>query len=1424
MQVNLLRCSSGAAHMLCALMLLLCAHTGRAQSCTANAGGNATVCGSTTTLTGAVSGTLGTLNSPLWTFVSGPATPTIVSPNSLTTNVTGMTADGAYTFRLTRNCSSGTAISDVVITAHPRPASFTAGPDITNVCATTGTTPLAGVIPPGFTGAWRSINIFSRARYSTTVSTNSQFSDTTSATPTFSLINKSDHEIDPAYYAILRITSDDGICSYEDTAIVSFIPNPHILFPANASVCANAGYNPTTYNFSLTSSSPGFSTAYTGSAGTVASGTTVTMNVISQPAGGNLSLGSIESRLVLLNGLTTSGAYTFTLTVSNACGTYTTPQYTYTIGNPVPYPVNFQPAGHGAPEQLVIYSFAGTGGEHHCNSMAGTITPETFYFDINALDSPSVYTTVTPSGVQPPGGYPTVVVSGAGTRNRVATVTPPAGGWSVGTYKFTVLASYASDMSCPDVRAYFIHVSDNARPKVSIPDVSVCYPGTGAISATIPLPAVYKGAVNNSYFQDFNGEYNFTVVSKPAGSGTPAYTATNLRSLTSTSTTISNLTTAGDYVFRVTSAGYNNSVGDFLGQEYACSGTSMVDTFTVHVENPVNANAGSDQTLNCANSITLLGNNPGAGTGLWTKIASPSGSNPMIANAGTPNTTVTGVSVTGTYTYSWATTSQHGGCSSSDTVSFVVSNVSPATPGTMVSNYTCASTTGSISVTSPVGAAYEYSINGTTWQSSPSFSGLASGIYTTSVRYTGSTCASGRADTVKAAVCGNVFNDANGNTIVNAGETFSALPVPLYVYLVNSSGIVIDSAHVAPDGTYTLQAPPSQAYTLNLSTQQYPLGADANTTPVSTTPPAGWIATGESVGGTGDGVPNGTLAVTVGTSNIPTANFGIEQPPVAVNDVSNNNAYGSAVTVNVTGNDTDPAPGTIDATRVSMVAPGTATNIVTDAQGDITSMTIPGEGIWAVNTGTGAMTFTPQPGFGGNPTPVQYTVRDNAGAISNAATVTVTYNAPVQVAGSIFHDINGNTVINSGESFTSLPAPLYVYLINSSGIVTDSAQVAPNGTYSLDAGPGRSYTIKLSTQQYAPGTNTSTISTTPPDGWINTGENGSNNTGSGDGTPDGILAVTVGATNMSNQNFGIEQPPTANVQSYTIGVPAAQSTQMLNGTGSTPGALAGSDPEDGIKGSGATFTITDTTALHGNQLLYNGAHVVPGVPITNYDPALLTVKYSGAGSTSLGFYYTVTDAAGAGSSAAFYSISWATPLPVVLVSFRAEKTENTARLTWITASEKNTSYFMVEKSKDGLSWQEAGRKAAAGQSTSEQHYELIDVRPFAGNNYYRLRMVDYDGGYSISDIRLLHFANDRPLTVKAVPNPTTATTQLSFLRPVTGNVELQLIDAVGRIVKRATIENGATSYLLDLGSQPAGLYHIKLTGNDTESFLKLIKK
>jgi len=633
------------------------------QNCTVNAGGNVVICGTSATLAGSSGGN--TNGTPTWTLVSKPSgapDPVISNINSYTPNVTGMTFPGNYVFSISQPCVTGTATSQVTITAPGDASTFTAGPDVTGISALVGVANLSGVVPPGYTASWRFYNSYYYERYNEEITTNATMSGTTTATPTLTLTKKANHDIDPAYRAVLRITSiHNPNCWYEDDAIVRFVPNPQIILPSTYDFCSS---NSSRYMY-LSSGSPNFDTYKANSAGNLSFGTTVTLNVISQPSGGNMTYLGIDNNSIDFGGVNVPGAYVFTLTVANANGSYTTPATTFNYIGAEPSNVSFTDAAY--PEQMQIYDTGGSGGAVYCNK-AGTTAPITYYFKINPADPTTITTTVFNDGITPPGGSPTLVVNGAGTMDRSITATPPAGGWRVGTYRMRV---QNGNGTCSTVQDYYIHISDGNREDVAVDDFTVCYPGSGTVSATVPLPAVYKGIVNSSYFQDFDGRYRLALVSKPAGAADPIFEPYANTLFTNTSTTISNLDKEGEYVFKIKADTYNTSVGAFLNKEYACSGASLEDTFSIFVSTQINANAGSDISIN--NTVaTLNGNNPGAtSTGTWTLVSKPLGApDPVIENPALNNTNVTGLTSSGTYKFLWTITT--GSCISTDEVEITV--------------------------------------------------------------------------------------------------------------------------------------------------------------------------------------------------------------------------------------------------------------------------------------------------------------------------------------------------------------------------------------------------------------------------------------------------------------------------------------------------------------------------------------------------------------------------------------------------------------------------------------------------------------------------------------------------------------------------------------------------------------------------------
>lgn len=121
------------------------------------------------------------------------------------------------------------------------------------------------------------------------------------------------------------------------------------------------------------------------------------------------------------------------------------------------------------------------------------------------------------------------------------------------------------------------------------------------------------------------------------------------------------------------------------------------------------------------------------------------------------------------------------------------------------------------------------------------------------------------------------------------------------------------------------------------------------------------------------------------------------EPPTASDDSRTGATQGTAVTIQVIDNDNDPE-NDIDPSTVNITTPGATDS---DNDGDMDTLTVPGEGVWTVDNTTGAITFTPFAGFTGNPTPIQYNVRDATGLISNTVTVTITYVPATGVAAGI---------------------------------------------------------------------------------------------------------------------------------------------------------------------------------------------------------------------------------------------------------------------------------------------------------------------------------------------------------------------------------------------------------------------------------------
>lgn len=455
------------------------------------------------------------------------------------------------------------------------------------------------------------------------------------------------------------------------------------------------------------------------------------------------------------------------------------------------------------------------------------------------------------------------------------------------------------------------------------------------------------------------------------------------------------------------------------------------------------------------------------------------------------------------------------------------------------------------------------------------------------------------------------------------------------------------------------------------------------------------------------------------------------------------------------------------------------------------------------------------------------TVTDNANQCQLVRTVNVAINAPeaclapAGLSGNVFHDGNGlKDVTVNNSTAQALPSGLYVTLVNGSGAAVKTVAVGVDGTYDFGATPAGTYSIVL--HQNAAGATVAGL----PSGWINTGENLGAGVGS-DEAVNGILThVTVTGQNVTNANFGIQQPPLADLKDFQIDRPTPDATIALDGTHtstgagtSSPGGLTGTDQEDGsLNGSGKNRTVVITALPGTGELHYNGALVTQGQVIPAYDPALMTIKLTGTGYTNVTFDYAYLDEAGEQSPSASYTVRWEGALPVKLVSFLAVAREKVVELNWVTTEETNSDRFEVHRSIDGKAWEMLGSVKAEGESNVRKDYAFVDRQPEAayigghrpetGASLYRLKMIDGDSSFAFSSIRSVRF--DSKLESSVYPNP--VATVLNLKVTSWKQVKALRIDNLWgiRVYSSGPVASGS----IDVSGLEAGIYILHITHTD----------
>lgn len=249
--------------------------------------------------------------------------------------------------------------------------------------------------------------------------------------------------------------------------------------------------------------------------------------------------------------------------------------------------------------------------------------------------------------------------------------------------------------------------------------------------------------------------------------------------------------------------------------------------------------------------------------------------------------------------------------------------------------------------------------------------------------------------------------------------------------------------------------------------------------------------------------------------------------------------------------------------------------------------------------------------------------------------------------------------------------------------------------------------------------------------------------------------------------------------------------------------------------------VPDNGSLPINFHLTNAVPVVPGLPLTNTTGVFFVPNYNTNQTLTIETEhlncFDITTS----------TFNCTVVLPVEFLDFTAKPRDKiSVDLKWEIMQELNVEKYKIEKSANGIDFTEIGEVSAKMNKNGPGNYHFIDINPFWGNNFYRLKVMDIDGTYFYSKIVTVFFKADE-YAAKIYPNPARNMIFIDHSFPDSGPLIVSIFSNLNVLVEQFRFARNQIKPTLSfsLENYVAGMYIIKIedeTGqNIIEKFFKI---
>lgn len=445
----------------------------------------------------------------------------------------------------------------------------------------------------------------------------------------------------------------------------------------------------------------------------------------------------------------------------------------------------------------------------------------------------------------------------------------------------------------------------------------------------------------------------------------------------------------------------------------------------------------------------------------------------------------------------------------------------------------------------------------------------------------------------------------------------------------------------------------------------------------------------------------------------------------------------------------------------------------------------------------------------------------SSAAVNNTDVDAGIYTTRASLGNYVWNDVNGNGVQDSGEPGIS-GVTVTLYAADGSTVLA-SAVTGAGGNYLFSNLTAGTYVVGFTT---LPGGMEFTQQNTPGDNGNNTNSDANTSTGKT------MQVVLTGSESDQTIDAGIRRPLTGAVGNLVWNDVDQDGVQDVDEPG-LPGILVTLyNSSNVVVGTAVTdgngnYLIGNVTAGSGYYIIFSNLPSGTGFTTQTGDVSSGDVTLGSDANIATGQTPSFSITALQTLTSVDAGVRNLSAVPLRRLEASAVLNGNRSQVKWITENEVNTAHFEVERSVDGRVYQTVGNKNAAGDYAGVRNYELWDdVSGLSGVVYYRVKLLDRDGGAQYSNVVKLRL--EKNTEVKVWPNPFVSKLELRVMSDESVGAQLELMDGSGRRVRSESVQlrAGENQYeIKGLQSLARGLYTIKIsTTNGSLNFVKQFTK